>query len=209
VGRLRVGRAPVCEGPQDSLRPVPTPDCSRLADYATCRSAGNSATLQPGRYQSISFKAGASVTMEPGMYCLYGTKGFSGNGGSISGTGVMIYMQDGAFDLGGNSLVALSAEPNSGVLVDPSKNDWMGMLIYADPSNTNEVKLTGATGTTYTGTFYAVNSDCTISGTGDDIGLLSTQIICDTVKITGTAQVNIEYNQAKAYSLPPAIDLAR
>jgi hypothetical protein len=83
------------------------------------------------------------------------------------------------------------------------------MLIYADPSNTNEVKLTGATGTTYTGTFYAVNSDCTISGTGDNIGLLSTQIICDTVKITGTAQVNIEYNQAKAYSLPPAIDLAR
>jgi len=202
---------PVVEGsPQDNLRPVPTPDCSGLADYGSVSvNAGKSATLQPGLYQSISFKAGASVTLEPGMYCLYGPKGFSGNGGSISGTGVMIYMQDGGFDLGGNSLVALAAEPNSGVLVDPSKNDWMGMLIYADPSNTNEVKLTGTTGTTYTGTFYAVSSDCTISGTGDNIGLLSTQIICDTVKITGTAQVNIDYNQAKAYSLPPAIDLAR
>jgi hypothetical protein len=85
----------------------------------------------------------------------------------------------------------------------------MGMLVYVDPSNTNDVKLTGNTGTTYTGTIYAVNSDCTVNGTGDNIGLLSTQIICNTIKITGTAQVNIDYNQDKAYSLPPAIDLAK
>ena len=105
--------------------------------------------------------------------------------------------------------MALTAESNPGILVDPSHNDWMGMLIYFDPSNSNDVKLTGTTGTTYTGTFYAENSDCTISGTGDDIGLLSTQIICDKIKITGTAQVDIQYDEAEVYSLPPAIDLAR
>lgn len=195
---------------QDSLYPVPTPDCSGLPDYGSKSvNAGKSATLQPGRYDSISFKAGASVTMKPGMYCIYGKKGFTGNGGSINGTGVMIYLQDGEFDLGGNSLVALAAETSSEVLVDPSKNDWMGMLIYVDPSNANDVNITGNTGTTYTGTFFAVNSDCTLNGSGDNIGLLSTQIICNKIKITGTAQVNIEYNQAEAYSLPPAIDLAR
>ena len=202
---------PVLEGaPQDDLRPVPTPDCSGLPDHGKKSvNAGAAETLDPGLYESISFKAGASVTLNPGMYCIYGTKGFTGTGGSIAGTGVMIYMQDGGFDLGGNSLVALAAQANSGVLVDPSHNDWMGMLVYADPSNTNVVKLTGNTGTTYTGIIYAASADCTINGTGDNIGLLSTQIICNTVKITGTAQVNIDYNQAEAYSLPPAIDLAR
>jgi len=210
-GSGAVDPLPVVEGaPQDTLRPIPTPDCSGLPDYgAKSVNAGKSATLDPGRYSSISFKAGASVTLNPGMYCIYGTKGFTGTGGSITGTGVMIYMQDGGFDLGGNSLVALAAEDDSDVLVDPSDNDWMGMLVYTDPSNTNEVKLTGSTGTTYTGTIFAASADCTINGTGDNIGLLSTQIICNTVKITGTAQVNIDYNETQAYNLPPAIDLAR
>jgi len=210
-GSGAVSPLPVVEGaPQDDLRPIPAPDCSALPDYGSeLINAGQSKTLDPGRYSSISFKAGASVTLNPGMYCIYGTKGFTGTGGSITGTGVMIYMQDGGFDLGGNSLVALAAEDDSDVLVDPSDNDWMGMLVYTDPSNTNAVKLTGSTGTTYTGTIYAASADCTINGTGDNIGLLSTQIICNTVKITGTAQVNIDYSQSQAYNLPPAIDLAR
>ena len=189
---------------------MPKPDCGVLFDYGKKSiNAGQSVTLQPGKYESISFKAGASVTLSPGMYCIYGFKGFSGTGGSITGTGIMIYMQDGGFDLGGNSLVALAAEASPGVLMDMAGNDWMGMLVYFDPSNSNAVKLTGTTGTTYTGTFYAPSADCTINGTGDDIGLLSTQLICNTIKITGTAEVSIEYDQAKVYSLPPAIDLAR
>lgn len=210
-GSGSVSPLPVVEGaPQDDLRPVPTPDCSGLTDYGKeLINAGQSKTLDPGLYESISFHAGASVTMNPGMYCIYGDKGFTGNGGSIAGTGVMIYMLDGGLDLGGNSLVSLAAESGSGVLVDPSSNDWKGMLIFVDPANSNAVKLTGNTGTTYTGTVFAPSSDCTINGTGDSIGLLSTQIICNTIKITGTSQVDIQYNQSEAYSLPPAIDLAR
>jgi hypothetical protein len=196
--------------PQENLRPIPEPDCSGLVDYGSkLINAGSSETLQPGRYESIDFKAGASVTLEPGMYCIYGNKGFSGNGGSITGTGIMIYMQDGGFDLGGNSLVALAAETVTGNLIDPAQNDWKGMLVYYDPSNNNEVKITGGTGSTYTGTFYAESSECTINGSGDNIGLLSTQIVCDKIKITGTAQVDIQYDEGKVYSLPPAIDLAK
>ena len=210
-GSGSVDPLPVQEGvPQEYLRPIPEPDCSSLFDYGKVLvNAGSSVTLQPGIYESISVKAGASVTLDPGMYCIYGNKGFTGNGGSITGTGIMIYMQDGGFDLGGNSLVALAAESSPGQLVDPAQNDWMGMLVYFDSSNSDAVKLTGTTGTTYTGTFYAASSECTINGTGDDIGLLSTQIVCDKIKITGTAQVNIQYDDAKVYSLPPAIDLAR
>jgi Flp pilus assembly protein TadG len=207
-----VSPLPVVEGAaQQDLRSVPQPDCSGLTDYGKKKvNAGASETLNPGLYEEITFVAGATVTLNPGMYCIYGKSGFSGNGGTITGTGVMIYMQNGNFNLGGNSMVALAAEDDTGVLVDPSKNDWKGMLVYVDPSNTKyDVILTGTTDTAYTGTIYAPQNLCTITGTGDNIGLLSTQIICDKIKITGTAQVNIEYSQDEVYYLPPAIDLVR
>lgn len=211
-GSGSVSPLPVVEGvPQDDVRSVPFPDCSGLTDYGKKNvNAGASETLNPGLYEEISFGAGATVTMNPGMYCIYGKGGFSGNGGTITGTGVMIYMQSGNFDLGGNSLVALAAEDDTGVLVDPSQNDWKGMLVYFDPSNTKyDITLTGTTNTAYTGTIYAPQNLCTITGTGDNIGLLSTQIICDKIKIAGTAQVNIEYDEDEVYWLPPAIDLVR
>jgi hypothetical protein len=210
-GSGTVSPLPVVEGaPQDDMRTVPTPDCSGMTDFGKMKvNAGASETLDPGLYEEITFGGGASITLNPGMYCIYGNKGFTGNGGVITGTDVMIYLQDGGLDLGGSSLVALAAEDDPGMLVDPSQNDWKGMLVYIDPNNTNDVKLTGNTDTTYTGTIYAVNSDCTVNGTGDNIGLHSTQIICNKVKITGTAQVNIDYSQDEVYSLPPAIDLAR
>jgi hypothetical protein len=194
---------------QDELRPLPEPECP-TTDYGSVKvNASEVATLSPGRYKDITVLAGGTANLNPGMYCIYGHKGFTGNGGTITGTGIMIYMQDGPFDLGGNSVVNLAAEPDDGDLVDASGNDWKGMLVYVDPSNTDDITLTGGSGTTYTGTVIALTSDCTVNGTGGSIGLLSSQLICDTVKITGTAEVNIEFNESETYSLPPAIDLAK
>jgi hypothetical protein len=121
----------------------------------------------------------------------------------------MIYLEQGPFDPGGNTLIDLTAELASGVNVDPSYNDWEGMLIYVDPSNTSPISLAGSSNTAYTGTIYAPSSECTLNGTGDSIGFLSSQIICDKIKITGTAAVTIDHNESEAYHLPPAIDLAR
>lgn len=209
-GSGSVDPAPVEGASQDELRPMPQPDCSSLPDHGKKKvNASETATLEPGRYEEITVLAGGTANLNPGMYCIYGNKGFTGNGGTITGTGVMIYMQDGPFDLGGNSVVNLAAEQDDGDLVDAAGNDWKGMLVYVDSSNSSDVKLTGGSGTTYTGTVLALSSECTINGTGDSIGFLSSQIICDTVKITGTAQVNIDFNENETYSLPPAIDLAK
>jgi hypothetical protein len=209
-GSGSVTPAPVEGVAQGYLRPVPLPDCSGLLDYGnkTVPPAG-STTLLPGRYESISILPGATATMSPGMYCIYGANGFAGLGGSINGTGVMIYLQAGDFDLGGTTLVALAAEQAAGVLLDASQNDWRGMLVYVDPSNSGTVSLTGNTGTTYTGAIYAPGSQCTINGTGDSIGLLNSQLICDKVKITGTAQVTFDLSENDTYALPSAIDLAK
>lgn len=201
---------PPVEGvPHEDVRTPPIPDCSGLLDRGTVKiNAGETETLSEGRYESITFGANATVIMNSGMYCINGAKGFTGTGGSITGTGVMIYLQQGGLDLGGNSVVDLRAEQNEDVLVDPAKNDWKGMLIYQAPSNTSPVEITGTSNSTYMGTIFAPSAECQINGTGDSLGLNS-QVICYKVKITGTAQVIINYVEDENYYLPPAIDLVR
>jgi hypothetical protein len=172
--------------------------------------AGASVTLQPGRYEEISVASpGAALDFEPGMYCIYGSKGFSATGGTITGDGIILYFEQGPFDPGGNVLINLSAELTSDTLVDPEYNDWEGMLIYMNPDNTSATSISGTSATSYTGTIYAPSSDCTLNGTGDNIGFLSSQIICKSIKITGTAALTIDHNESEIYNLPPAIDLSR
>jgi hypothetical protein len=195
---------------QEINRTVPKPDCSGLPDNGKLKiNAGATETIQPGSYEEITILGGATVTMESGMYCIYGSKGFSANGGSITGAGIMIYLEQGPFDPGGNTLVDLTAELASDMNVDPSYNDWEGMLIYVDSNNTSATSLSGTSNTQYTGTIYAPSSECTLNGTGDSIGYLSSQIICDKVKVTGTALVSIDHNESEIYHLPPAIDLVK
>ena len=201
----------------DNLRLVPQPDCSGLgANNGAVRiNAGEVLILDPGIYESITFSTPDSeVKLNPGMYCILGDEGFSGNGGKVSvngpvdGPGVMIYLQRGPFDLGGNTVVNLFAEPDEGFLVDQSKNDWKGMLIYVDTENDSEIKITGTSGSEYSGTIFAPSSDCNIAGTGDSIAL-SSQVICYKVKITGTALVNIQYDESLGFDVPAAIDLVK
>jgi hypothetical protein len=207
--------------PHDNLRVVPRPDCSDLgATKGTVHvNAGQVVILLPGNYESITFSTPDSIVkLTPGMYCIHGEKGFSGNGGKVivdgppppDGHGVMIYLKKGPFDLGGNTDVYLFAEPNEDdmSLKDASGNEWKGMLIYVDPENTSDVKITGTSGSEYRGTIFAASSNCVIQGTGDSTGL-SSQVICFTVKVAGTALVDITYVEGEGYVVPAAIDLVQ
>ncbi len=196
--------------PKQRIRPMMgTPDCSGVPDRGQMKiNSAGAHTIFPGRYSEITVLAGADVTLDPGMYCVYGNKGFTSNGGSITGTDVFIYMEDGGFDLGGNTLVNLSAVEPPNSLVDPSHNDWAGMLLYVDPNNTNPITITGASNTLYAGTIYAPSSLVTLTGGGTEIGI-NAQIIGETVKITGNAELNITYDESKLFFLPPALDLVK
>lgn len=196
--------------PKQRIRPMMgTPDCGGLWDYGKMKiNTAGATTIFPGLYEEITVLANADVTMNPGMYCIYGNKGFTSNGGSITGVDVFIYMEDGDFDLGGNTLVNLSAVQPPNILVDPSHNDWAGMLLYVDPNNTNPITINGASNTLYTGTIYAPSSLITLEGGGTTIGI-NAQIIGETVKITGNAELNITYDESKLFFLPPALDLVK
>jgi hypothetical protein len=194
---------------QQQLPAVPLPDCSGLA---TRSYSGGDATLQPGWYPGGIRVTGAHTTLvlNPGMYCLGNS--FTANGGSITGNGIMIYQHAGEFDLGGNTTVNLTRSSN---LVDASNNQWAGMLFYMPPDNTSLVNINGNGASSYTGTFYAPGpaspasqAKCTISGTGDSLGLNS-QVICNTVKVTGDAHLYINFQEEENFRLPPLIDLVQ
>jgi hypothetical protein len=209
-GSGAVSPAPAEYAPSYRIRPMMgTPDCSALWDYGQMKiNSAGAHTIFPGRYDEITILAGAVVTMDPGMYCIYGNKGFTSNGGSITGTDIFIYMEDGDFNLGGNTLVNLSAVQPPNSLLDPSFNDWAGMLLYVDPNNTNPITITGASNTVYTGTIYAPSSQVTLEGGGASIGI-NAQVIGESVKISGNAELNLTYDESKNFFLPPAIDLVK
>ncbi len=209
-GSGAVNPAPTDYAPKQRIRPMmDTPDCSGLWDYGQMKiNSAGAHTIHPGRYEEITILANADVTMNPGMYCIYGNKGFTSNGGSITGTDIFIYMGDGGFDLGGNTLVNLSAVDPPNTLVDPSHNDWAGMLLYVDPNNTNPITITGASNTLYSGTIYAPSSLVTLEGGGTTIGI-NAQVIGQSVKISGNAELNLTYDESKLFLLPPAIDLVK
>jgi len=209
-GSGAVTPAPTEFAPKQRIRPMMgTPDCSGVPDLGQLKiNSAGPISIDPGRYEEITVLAGADVTMNPGMYCIYGNKGFTANGGSITGTDIFIYMGDGGFDLGGNTLVDLDAVQPPNSLVDPSDNDWAGMLLYVDPNNTNPITITGASNTEYSGTIYAPSSLVTLEGGGTTMGI-NAQVIGDTVKVTGNAELNINYEESKLFFLPPALDLVK
>ena len=186
------------------------PDCSLLPDNGSLKITGAGATtVSPGRYSEITINNPAAiVNMDPGMYCVDGNKGFTGTGGVVNGTDIMIVMNDGPFDLGGSTVVNLSAENSPNTLLDAVGYDWEGMLLFVHPSNPDDITINGDTGTNYTGTIFAPNSLITLNGNGTTMGV-SAQMIGHQIKVTGTADIDIKYDEGDNYHLPHAIDLIR
>lgn len=201
----------------------PVPDCSALPDYTSegDKVYNGVGTISPGRYDSIyATSAHAVLTMQPGIYCLSGElAGVSPRqafqidaDAAVLGSDVMIYLGPtaGGFRAAGSGTTTLAAGDPSGAvvpaLIDASGEDWRGMLIYVDPSNTNDVHLSGGSNSSFTGTILALGSRCTVQG-GGGLLAMNTQLLCDSVRITGNGNVHIDYDPARNYQREDGIDL--
>ena len=205
-----VNPSPIEYVAQQELNEVPTPDCSGLPVNGSIN-ASSSGTLQPGIYESIKILAGAEVTLAPGMYCLNGSLGGAaidiGGGGSLYGDGVMIYFMDtaGSFRTNGGAQVYLNAPTD---LKDASGNQWAGMLIYVHPDNAYDIILAGGTNSWFEGTIYAIGSVCYVTGNTGAVAF-KTQVICDTVKVDGTGDLDLFYDAGRNYHIPNAVELSQ
>lgn len=207
---------------QEYVDPPPVPDCSGLPDFTGDgdKMFNSSGVLSPGRYDSIGTRSSATLTLLPGIYCLEGalaagggTKALSiGADSGVIGVDVFIYLTAtaGGIEALGNGTTQLAAGdpsgPNIPLLVDNSGEDWRGMLFYAHPNNTNDIYLSGGSDSLYTGTVYAPGMDCDMHGSGEAIDF-NTQMICDTVLITGSGSLDINFNPARLYKREDRIEL--
>lgn len=182
---------------------IPEPDCGTVTRDAP-ELTGGKKIYSPGIYNAtIRINANDDVELKPGMYCL--KNGLTDNGKArIVGRGVLFVVLGGDLQFSGVSNVNLT-RPND--LVDPSGNQWGGMLIYVHPNNTGAVvDITGTNGTTFAGTIFNPVGLCRVGGTSDSLGIKA-NIVCKRVMFHGNPNIKIDFNAAQNFHLPPMISL--
>jgi hypothetical protein len=158
-------------------------------------------------YDSIDdiHPSGGTIKLQKGIYCLHNginlqstwtiTSDLDGDGHD-SNEGVLFYVQNGDLTFNGSSTLDIHAvnTPNDNFPVK-----LLNYLIYVPPSNDADIKITGANGSTFTGTILAPTSYVVLSGgTGTTAGTvdLGSQIIGYAVTIAGDGNLNVHYDAA-------------
>ncbi len=189
----------------------PEADCNSLPNRGNYNDDG---TIEPGRYSSISINNGDHV-MQEGLYCFMGSvnnnsKVFSVNGGNLTGNDVTIYIKDGSVAFGGNGTILLNAPParNCGTACSVGKA-MPAVLLYVDTEGSpmGEVSLTGSSENEYLGLVYAPHSRVDVTGTSGETSEVHCQIIAHTVKISGNAEVVVNFDGEENPQIPSKLEL--
>jgi hypothetical protein len=102
--------------------------------------------------------------------------------------------------VGGNVTVQLAA-PTA-----PADPALRGMLFYAAEGNTSANKMSGGGASWYIGTMYAPDGTIELGGNNSINPTYTTQIVADYVKIHGTADMEIYFNDALTYQIPAFLE---
>jgi len=202
---------PPTETSEKILRYDPDIDwCTGLAKTVPNVNKVTEVTLSPGLYSSIDAdKNGLIIKLEPGLYCV--EDGIKLNGDAVimaddagDDDGITFYVKSGTISINGKVEVSIRSAN-----IDTSGNPPAepGLLIYSywngedcsDPSNTDTITMNGGATTTYEGTVYAPCSLVKINGNDTNTGDWDTQIIANSITITGDATVNIHYSGDEGY----------
>ncbi|MDO1558377.1 pilus assembly protein TadG-related protein [Brevundimonas sp. 2R-24] len=186
--RQAVTHAPPVADPFAGV-PAPAPSGGCLND--------SGATLQPGRYCS-GMNLSGDVTLEPGVYYISNRFRVGANA-RITGTGVTLYMADGAsVSLNGNSTVQLSA---------PTAGTYAGILFFGDRSVSGSSTFNGTNDSLLTGAIYMPRQD--VSYLGNFAGLSGcTQVVARTIQWSGSSQINADCESLGLRKLP-ALEIVR
>jgi len=183
---------------QNSPPYVPTPECSEL-DPGVRTVSGGEVYFTPGRYASITENGHTKYHFASGFYCITGA--FTTNNGEFEGEDVSFYVETGNVSLAGN--VTFSAPDNGLMLGD---QNWNGMLLHVAQGR---LTINGNAESDYIGSVYVptpANPSCKLNGGSDSEGI-SLQLVCDSININGTGELNINYDQSNIYVPPVKVDL--
>ncbi len=144
-GGLKTGVAPM----SDPLASIPEPTTAGLTNYGNVTIITDT-TLQPGIYTTITITSG-NVTLAPGVFYLADggkTLGLNLNGGSLSGTGVMIFDAS-----SGDNIVNVAYGPVN--ITPPTSGPYRGISFWIQRTHTKEVHIESAFPLNMPGTWYA------------------------------------------------------
>ena len=124
--------------------------------------------------------------MNPGIYYMKGG-GFSvANGVSLTGNGVMIYVDNGggqiSFQGGGN--ITMSA---------PTSGTYAGVVMFQDRGNTKAISIANGSTTNITGTVYAPSAAAQFAG-GAALSQFGSQFIVKTMNISNNADIRVNWS---------------
>jgi len=161
----------------DPYAGTPTPSGS---GGSRLRHNGNSdATFSPGTYSEIKVNSNGTVTFEPGVYVVDGG-GVSFNGsGTIQGSGITIYMKNGAdMTINGSQTLSLSA---------PTSGTTAGILFWSDEATGGDGRFNGSASADMIGAFYFPGASITINGSHEAV--TCSQLIANDIRINGTSDL--------------------
>lgn len=204
VGSGIISPVPTTNIDPQEIEDLPVPDCTTSAAFPERTFNKNQPTMDPGRYTNTVKINNGDMHLKKGMYCF--EQGFDFSGGRITSDpeGVFLVVLGGGITINGNSTSELY---RANGIEDQAGTMWSGMLIYV--ASNEVVKITGGASLDLAGTVYAPRSHCDIGGNSKPNTILgfSSSIICDTVKVHGSAKVQINYRDEENAMLPPKIQL--
>ena len=144
-------------------------------------------------------------TITAGLYCINGNLDLNNNE-TLIGDGVTIYIPDGYLAINGGATVKLKAPPQtySGPAIG-------GVVIYVPPTNpvTNkDVQINGNATSLFEGTILAPAHTIDFNGNGN-ITSTSAQIIGWNVKIGGSSNTSVTYDDNKTADIPASLNFYR
>jgi Flp pilus assembly protein TadG len=169
----------------DPLANLPAP--AQTADLGAISVSSGTTTLNPGTYESITV-SGGNVTLRSGTYML-GVNNGTGlqvtGQGSLTALGVLVYL---------TSKGTLNLTSTGQIFITPDQSGtgtYSGVVIMQNPNDSQAATIQGSGGNlSVNGAIYVPGAGVTLMGRGDTIG---SQIIANTVTVTGSGQVRLNY----------------
>jgi hypothetical protein len=139
-------------------------------------------TMNPGVYNGgVNIGGGMTVTMNPGIYYMKNGTFSLANGATLSGSGVMIYADNGVSFQGGGRIT----------LTPMSSGTYANVMFYVNRNNTNaSINIANGSTTRISGTVYAPSASVVFAG-GAQYSQFGSQYICKTLNITNNAYVGV------------------
>lgn len=176
--------------PLESVMPPSYTACQQIPN-------GKSAplTLSPGTYCRNGWSG--NITLDPGVYVLRDVDIKLNGNGSLTGTGVTIFlMGNSQFSVNGNAVVKLSP---------PSSGDYAGITIFQARDNNLPMDIAGTSGSDVSGFIYAPDALITYTGNSDtSAGDGCLRVVGNTVEMNGNSAIKsdctAELGGRKAYA---------